>query len=79
MRVAPKITSTSPGSVAPATIWSHSASMVPPVMTASLSGSVPAAWPIGTTVGICDSATPEGGQQVGVPAPVRVQRAQGRR
>ena len=29
MSVAPKMTSTSPGSVAPATIWSHSASMVP--------------------------------------------------
>ena len=58
MSVAPKITRTSPGSVAPATIWSHSASMVPPVMTASLPGSVPAAWPMGTTVGICSSATP---------------------
>ena len=58
MRVAPKITRTSPGSVAPDTIWSHRASMVPAVMTASLPGSVPAAWPIGTTVGICSSDTP---------------------
>ncbi len=58
MSVAPKITSTSPGSVAPATIWSHSASMVPPVITVSLPGSVPAAWPIGATNGICASVTP---------------------
>ena len=58
MSVAPKITSTSPGSVAPATIWSQSASMVPPVITASLPGSVPAACPMGTTVGICAVATP---------------------
>ncbi len=27
-------------------------------MTASLPGSVPAAWPMGTTAGICCSATP---------------------
>ena len=27
-------------------------------MTASLPGSVPAAWPIGATIGICASATP---------------------
>ena len=32
--------------------------MVPPVKTASLPGSVPAACPMGATVGICPSATP---------------------
>ena len=32
--------------------------MVPPVITASLSGNVPAAWPMGTTIGICASETP---------------------
>ncbi len=32
--------------------------MVPPVTTASLPGNVPAAWPIGTTVGICSEDTP---------------------
>ena len=39
--VAPKITRTSPGWVAPDTIWSHKASMVPPVITASLPGQRP--------------------------------------
>ena len=41
-RVAPKMASTSPGSVAPATSWSQRASMVPPATTVSLSGRVPA-------------------------------------
>ena len=78
MSVAPKITRTSPGWMAPDTIWSHRASMVPPVMTASLPGSVPAAWPIGTTVGICASDTPMRRQQLGVPAPVGVEQAERR-
>ena len=56
--VAPKITSTSPGSDAPATIWSHRASMVPPVTMVSVPGSVPAGTPIGTTMGSCASSTP---------------------
>ena len=32
--------------------------MVPPVMTASLPGNVPAAAPMGTTIGICFSVMP---------------------
>ena len=50
--------STSPGSDAPATIWSHRASMVPPVTMVSDPGNVPAATPIGTTMGNCASWTP---------------------
>ncbi len=53
------MTSTSPGSVAPATIWSHSASIVPPVITVLVPGRIPAACPIGTTRGICASSTPK--------------------
>ncbi len=56
--VAPKMTCTSPGSVAPPTIWSHMASIDPPVNTVSLPGRVPPAAAIGTTVGSCDGAMP---------------------
>ncbi len=57
-RVAPKMASTSPGSVAPATTWSHNASMVPPVNTVSVPGSVPPASHMGTTTGSWDGSTP---------------------
>ncbi len=58
MRVAPQMTSTSPVSVAPDTIWSHRASTVPPASTASLPVTVPAGDPMGTTTGSWSSATP---------------------
>ena len=58
IRVAPKITRTSPLWMAPDTIWSQKASMVPPVMTTSLSGSCLPPRPSGTTIGICFSAMP---------------------
>ena len=58
IKVAPKMTRTSPLWTAPDTIWSQKASMVPPVTTASLPGSVPAGSPMFTTIGICFSEMP---------------------
>ena len=58
IRVAPKMTCTSPGLSAPATTWSHMASMDPPVKTVSVPGRVPPAAHIGTTSGSCASRTP---------------------
>ena len=58
IRVAPKMTCTSPGLSAPATIWSHMASMDPPVNTVSVPGRVPPAAHMGTTSGSCAGSTP---------------------
>ena len=52
------------------------ASMVPPVNTVSLSGSVPAASHMGTTTGICDADDPDLTEQLGVPLAARVQPGQ---
>ena len=52
------MTRTSPTLEAPATIWSQKASTVPPVRWVPVPGIVPADWPIGTTVAICETSTP---------------------
>ena len=68
-----QVTLDRPGSVAPATIWSHKASIVPPVTTASLPGRVPAAWRHRHHRRHLRLGDAHRLQQLGVPVPVRVQ------
>ena len=65
-------------SIAPETIWSHSASTVPPAMWVSVPGTVPADWPMGTTSRHLRDVDPDARQVVLVPLAPRVQRSERR-